>query len=365
MQQIVGLNWLRGLSALLVVLSHARPFFYENFSQLSPDVPVLVKGFYLITSLGHPAVMVFFVLSGYLVAGSAYRSHAAGAWSWHNYLTSRLSRLWVVLVPCLFLTLGLDLIGQYWLGSGFYVGEYPEYWSDPVAGGQTGIAAFIGNIFFVQTILVPAFGSNGPLWSITYEFWYYILFPLAMLALLPGKSAKSRIIDLILFGVIALAVGGKIMALFPVWLLGFVAWKLRESAVAILLRGRLWIGLPVVFGTMLLMLGLRAVQAEGLLYDYILACMVALSLPVLEGPIFARGATVAHQFSDMSYSLYLSHFPVLALLAAMQGNTRSTEIAADLPLFVAWLIIVFAVAIGIWAVFERNTNHVRNWLRGL
>ncbi len=297
---------------------------------MGPDVPTLVKGFYLITGLGHPAVMVFFVLSGYLVAGSAYRSHAAGEWSWRNYLISRLSRLWVVLVPCLILTFCLDMIGQYGFGSGFYIGEYPEYWSGPEAGGQMGITTFIGNIAFVQTILVPAFGSNGPLWSIAYEFWYYVLFPFAMLALLPGRAAKSRILDLIAFGVIALAVGGKIMALFPVWLLGFVAWKLRESAFAILLRGP-WIGLPMLLGTMLLMLGLRAVQVEGLLYGYLFGCMVALSLPVLTGPIFSRQATFAHRFSDMSYSLYLSHFPVLALLAAMQGNTRSTEILADLP----------------------------------
>ncbi|WP_376870727.1 acyltransferase family protein [Albirhodobacter sp. R86504] len=364
MQQIVGLNWLRGISALLVALSHARPFFYENFSQLGADVPPLVKGFYLVTSLGHPAVMVFFVLSGYLVAGSAYRSHTADAWSWRNYLTSRLSRLCVVLVPCLILTFGLDMIGQYGFGSGFYIGEHPEYWSDPEAGGQMGIAIFIGNIFFVQTILVPTFGSNGPLWSIAYEFWYYILFPLAMLALLPGRPAKSRIIALIVFGVIALAVGGKIMALFPVWLLGFVAWKLRESAFAILLR-RTRIGLTVAFSTVILMLGFRAMQAEGLLYDYIFGCMVALSLPVLTGSLLGRGAAFAHRLSDMSYSLYLSHFPVLALLAATHGNTRSTEITADLPLFFAWLMIVFIVAFAIWAVFERNTNHVRDWLRAL
>lgn len=30
---------------------------------------------------------------------------------------------------------------------------------------------------FLQTRFTPVFGSNGPLWSLFNEFWYYVLFP--------------------------------------------------------------------------------------------------------------------------------------------------------------------------------------------
>jgi peptidoglycan/LPS O-acetylase OafA/YrhL len=38
---------------------------------------------------------------------------------------------------------------------------------------------FVGNLAFLQTIAVPIFGTNGPMWSLANEFWYYLIFPLA------------------------------------------------------------------------------------------------------------------------------------------------------------------------------------------
>lgn len=87
------------------------------------------------------------------------------------------------MIPALLFTAVLDLVGQYYLGSDFYVGAYPDFYSGPSAGGQFDVTIFLGNAVFLQEILVLAFGSNGPLWSISYEFWYYILFPIALLAL--------------------------------------------------------------------------------------------------------------------------------------------------------------------------------------
>ena len=39
-------------------------------------------------------------------------------------------------------------------------------------------ATFWGNLVFLQTILVPTYGTNALLWSLANEFWYYMLFPL-------------------------------------------------------------------------------------------------------------------------------------------------------------------------------------------
>lgn len=359
MQQIIGLNWLRSIAAFLVVLSHARPFFYVNFPALGSDVSPVIKVFYLLTSLGHQAVMVFFVLSGYLVAGSAFRSHNAGKWSWRNYLSRRLGRLWAVLVPALVLTFVLDLAGEYLLNSSFYRGGYPDYWSGPREGGQMGVGVFLGNLVYMQTILVPAFGSNGPLWSIANEFWYYILFPLAMLAMMPGRGWRSRIGDLFLFGLIAVFVGKDIFLLFPIWLLGFISWKLQNKQFSRILRDSVWIGPILIVAMVVVILGIRVFDLRGLGADYLVGVMVALSIPALQGPLFSRGAKISHHLSEMSYSLYLTHFPVLAFLAAMNGNLRGSEIATGMPLFLLWLAIVVAVAFVTWFLFERHTGRLR------
>jgi peptidoglycan/LPS O-acetylase OafA/YrhL len=49
--------------ALLVVISHARVLFFEDFTTATRSMGVYL--FYLATSLGHQAVIVFFTLSGY------------------------------------------------------------------------------------------------------------------------------------------------------------------------------------------------------------------------------------------------------------------------------------------------------------
>ena len=48
------------------------------------------------------------------------------------------------------------------------------------------------NAFFLQTIVGPTFGSNGPLWSLAYEWWYYVLFPLALGAVWPIVNGGWR-----------------------------------------------------------------------------------------------------------------------------------------------------------------------------
>jgi len=41
---------------------------------------------------------------------------------------------------------------------------------------------FLGNLMQLQTIVVSSFGSNGPLWSLANEWWYYVAFGLFMMA---------------------------------------------------------------------------------------------------------------------------------------------------------------------------------------
>jgi len=38
------------------------------------------------------------------------------------------------------------------------------------------------NLGFVQTVSVPVYGTNGPLWSLANEFWYYVMFSLIAVA---------------------------------------------------------------------------------------------------------------------------------------------------------------------------------------
>jgi hypothetical protein len=94
------LDVLRGPAALLVFLEHWRNLFFKDFPEIA-NPGILMKVFYLFTGAGHQAVMLFFVLSGCVIAHVIYGLHERGKWSWRGYLSARLSRLWIVLIPAL------------------------------------------------------------------------------------------------------------------------------------------------------------------------------------------------------------------------------------------------------------------------
>ena len=83
--------------------------------------------------------------------------------------------------------------------------------------------AFLGSMAFLQTIYIPTFGSNGPMWSLSNEFWYYIVFPLVAWLGPARVFAIGKIVGLS----ILLA---HIMML-PTWLLeGGVVWVAGAAA---------------------------------------------------------------------------------------------------------------------------------------
>ncbi len=121
-RRLVHLDGLRGLAAFLVCAEHLRAFLYIQFTQIkSPGV--VDRLFYFVTGLGHKAVMVFFVMSGFLVGGSVISAHQKGSWSWSSYALRRMTRLWLVLIPALLLTLCWETLGRQISPAG-YQGEY-------------------------------------------------------------------------------------------------------------------------------------------------------------------------------------------------------------------------------------------------
>lgn len=65
------------------------------------------------------------------------------------------------------------------------------------------VTALFGNLFMLQDVLTPTRGSNGPLWSLSYEWWYYCLFAFALAAIaLPfaigSLSLRSNAFDRLL-----------------------------------------------------------------------------------------------------------------------------------------------------------------------
>ena len=183
------LDALRVCAALTVAFFHASSF---PMTRSTLNFP-----------FGVDAVIVFFVLSGFVIADVAQRRDTSLAAFW----TGRLARLWSVLIPALLLTPVFDAVGrsfhpEAYEGWGVYLAfDHPEW-------RLLSAAVFANEVWFAS--IAPL--SNGQVWSIAYEFAYYLLFSLGFF--LPARQRAIAV------AAACLVIGPKILLLMPGWLLG-------------------------------------------------------------------------------------------------------------------------------------------------
>ncbi|HEV2221384.1 MAG TPA: acyltransferase [Candidatus Acidoferrales bacterium] len=321
----VHLDMARGVAALAVLVGHVRGLFFVDYHDLPHHSP-LVSAFYAATALGHQAVVVFFVLSGFFIVSSIADSFEQRKWSWTAYLVNRITRLSLVLIPSLILCWILDRIGLTMAATApLYRHPVANLFTDSIASLET-FRNFIGNLFYLQGILVQPFGSNAPLWSLSYEFWYYIIFPLAVCALVKRYRLSARIAYLVLAVLVTWFVGYTIALYFLIWLLGgaiaisrVVKWSPVRFSGAIIATA-----IPFV-----LVLGLSV--AHPLNSPFLMDAIVALAFGLwiyatVEAPeksMSALYAKPARLFAGFSYTLYLTHFPIVFLLRSRIIGSRA------------------------------------------
>ncbi len=365
----VWFDLIRGLSALAVCFRHLRAVIFVDYAQL-PTSSIAEKVFYFGTGLGHQAVMVFFVLSGFFVGGSVLRRRHVFAMS--DYVLARVVRLWVVLVPALFFTLLVDQILVLYAADLLSGAHYVPLNSGPQSAAEysSSLTTFLGNLLFVQTIYTPVLGSNDPLWSLANEFWYYLLFPLGLIATGAVQRQKiKRLVAALTFVLISWLVPTELTQGFIIWLLGV--------GVFIVYRKHCYPYHPVfsVFGALLFLFSLvdskiNVVQS----YLYISNDLfVGISFSLFLISIKDRSNTkqlhnvikkVSKWLAEISYTLYLFHFPFVLLLYALFYKDRQTILTMASGLqFLMWLACILGGCRALWWLFERNTHVVRKYIQ--
>lgn len=357
------LDLVRGIAAIAVLLGHLRNLFFVDFSQSAGNSNPLVKFVYFVTGFSHYAVMIFFVLSGFLVGGTVLRGRIDGTWSWKLYSTNRLTRLWIVLIPALLLGAIWDHFGIRIFGtSGIYGG---------VARANIGIAAvpprlsasvMLGNALFLQNILTPTFGSNGPLWSLSYEFWYYVLFPLMVLAFpVRGKTTRSIFIYAIAALAVVFFIGQEIALYFLIWLLGAAINLAPEGSGA---RGSIWI--VVTTGAVVLLVAVLRFKPGTTEYsDFFvgIASTVLIFALVRSRARSTAGlySRVARRLAGFSYTLYVVHLPALVFISAwLVPQRRWQPDLVHVAIVIALGICALAYAFAIAQLTEYRTDAVRS-----
>ncbi len=345
------MDFFRTAAALIVVVSHARDITMADY-----DGRLLYAPVYAATGFGHSGVVVFFVLSGFWISRSVLGRLDSGHF-WRDYLIDRLTRLLIVLVPALAIGGMLDWLGAVHFGFPLYAGASGSHSVVSPVLPQLQPEVLLGNLAFLQTILVPTWGSNGPLWSLAYEFWFYVWFP--AIALLVVK----RKVSLGLAGLLVAWFNPAIAAGFAMWLVGFLL--LRLSPTAANRHIGIWT-IVVVSASFIAVLLLSGVRNGGLI-DLALALAFGALLFVLRAgcvPLPRLIEPLARYGRDSSYSLYVVHFPLLALIGSWAtGGVRQTASPLAVLLVVALTFGSMAVAWAFSRLTERNTGAARDALR--
>ncbi|MDR3576832.1 MAG: acyltransferase [Anaerolineaceae bacterium] len=371
----VHLDAMRALAATTVFAGHARVLFIGSI------LGAVGVGANAHTSLavgrraneqtnpGHLAVIVFFVLSGYLVGGGTLRAWQRNVWTWREYAIQRMSRLWVVLIPALVLTVSIDRLGISLFGfSGIYGGPTGQDSIAPNILSRLDAKTFFGCLFFVQDILTKTLGSDSPLWTLSYEFWFYIAFPLFLGAATRRYSLRWRLGSAALLIATGMFAGPKIAAYYLIWLLG-ASLQLIPKRLSLRTAQRLTV--PVLISFLAISLLLITLQLRLFVSDAIAAiacwalCYVLLHDTTAAGDgIYTR---LSKRLSDMSYTVYLGHMPLLTFIcAALMTQWVPWKLnVIHLVYFALILTATFLVLYLLYWCFEHRTESVRKALHSV
>lgn len=333
------LDFCRFLAALIVVVTHVRGFLFVQYGALT-NKGFMSAIFFALTKLGQEAVIVFFVLSGYLVGGKAIERMLAGRFDPADYAIDRISRIWVPLFPALILSALISPVGD-----GFFV--------------------WCGNIFGLQHVLVPELGGNGPLWSLAYEIWFYILiYAVGRQVTKPGFD----IISLLLMISVALVFTKLEPQYMLCWIVGalFYIKPHRLSSV----QGGLVAGGVMLASVAMLQLtgdGIMAKvhiphEVESVFYITLAAGFGYGLIPLTRLPA-NKLCTWASPMAAFSYTLYLTHYPLLLWIRWRGWGGLSRVGIRELGLFFGVTLACVLLAWLIYLPFERNTGRIRSLIK--
>ncbi|WP_424811407.1 acyltransferase family protein [Roseococcus sp. YIM B11640] len=325
-RRLVELDSLRGIAALIVVLHHA----YLSI----PDLPAWVDWLLDATPLrlvgaGRPAVIFFFVLSGYVLTRALAAQEARQPGSvmngpaWASYAAQRSVRLGLPVLASLVLSAVLQLL----------IWEAPLPAETPgLVGVATWAKMWSWKGFTEQALLLSSgngFQLNPVLWSLVHEWRIALLLPFVLL--FRGRLAPLMAVALVGAAVARLAgmpegdvaLGSSLLKTFAATA-GFLPAFAVGAALALGRVRRLDDSQALAAGIAVLVMAMAAHD-----YGVILASALLILLAQRDGRFaYAMRRPALLWLGRISFSLYLVHMPLLAAANHLLRDQRVPEVAA-------------------------------------
>ncbi|WP_024343037.1 acyltransferase family protein [Bradyrhizobium japonicum] len=317
------MDCLRGLSALIVAYVHGfQVFVLPYFGTGTPS--------HILTSLiSTYAVDAFFVVSGFMICISTLRHrNPNGTFRSAEFARARVVRIYPPLLLAVAVTLlvyvivsGLGLHGaeSFRLGGELFLAR------ERVQVEWSALPSTLLLLYGAVPFVPPPISMDGPLWTLSYEWWFYV--STFLVARLWNGLSVSRLAPIaLLVGMLIYGRNGLFLWFLLIWLSGFC---LAIAYVARWLHSRYFFPVVAALASILL-LTLLLIGGGHLWSDILLPyetssaqkiMVVNSMLATIALSVVVRSASVSHRqfarplvrLSNFSYTLYVIHYPLFLL----------------------------------------------------
>lgn len=172
--EIECLTWLRGLAALVVVVSHSSRALEVRY-QRTDELPGF--GALNILDLGSLGVAIFFVLSGCTLTLSNSRLPIRSAHALTGFYAKRFFRIWPAYIVALAAYIAFRPVFQ------TLYGEAQGHWIESQFFQEASLGDLVRYVALIFNVTGPSELYNNAFWSLPVEFQYYLMFPLFLLSM--------------------------------------------------------------------------------------------------------------------------------------------------------------------------------------
>lgn len=291
----------RGILAIFVFIAH---IFQINIYPLIGSTGFIQD---IISFIANISVVIFFLLSGILISYSGISLIKDNVFNWEKYLINRLTRIYPSYIVIIIISFLLVAIFSFlkntteiiWYGNEIFLAR-TTYTADPLD--------YILSLFMIPSGM---YNINGPLWSLTVEWWIYISYMFFLL----GLNWKGKIILYIIsliFLLIICRFNITNVTYILIWIIGAIyTHYLRHNPE--LFRKICLISLFLIFlyAIYFWFTGFFINENDWKVYSIIQILLSILSINFVTRLYIGKYMEFA---SNFSYTLYIIHFPVILFL---------------------------------------------------
>lgn len=356
------IDGLRGLAALYVLIHHASYLLQEGElllrlsghstnPMLSPFDAFVIR-FMSIFRSGWVAVMLFFVLSGFVIhlrQAQQLSTTTDLKFQWRKYFMRRIKRIYPPLLLAILITFVTDKLGL-WMTLSPYTNSTPYSMINRQNPEALSDVQLIGNLLLLTPFgYFVTWGTNLPLWSLGYEWWFYMIYPVLLIMMKRWAWPATILVALFflcftIVGSIPSYLARDIFLALPSWWCGVLVAEIYVGRIK--LTGKFLAALSLFALTVAYCS--RSHWAKGFFESLFFAAMLMLLLYANRKGWRFTPLVRLRWLGRMSYTIYIIHMPILVLLSGiLMSNSPDHRLPTSVwPLIVGCLVVLGLAYIG-------------------